>query len=179
MVSAALAAACDGSEALRETLEALDAPIYVTDADGWVTSFNRACVDFAGRTPVAGKDRWCVSWKLYTQDGAYLPHERCPMATAIKQARPIRGVMAVAERPDGTRSLFSPYPTPIVDAGGRVVGAVNLLIDVTDERQACALDDQAARCRRLALSLGDSRTIATLNAMAAEYEGKAEELRHA
>ena len=61
------------------------------------------------------------------------------MAVAIREARPIRGVMAVAERPDGTRSLFTPYPTPIVDADGKVVGAVNLLIDVTDERQACAL----------------------------------------
>ncbi|MGQ0660096.1 PAS domain-containing protein [Sphingosinicella sp.] len=178
MLAAAVAAAADGGDALDTTLQALDAPIYVTDADGWVISFNRACIDFAGRTPVAGHDRWCVSWRLYTESGDYLPHNQCPMATAIRQGRPIRGVVALAERPDGTRVMFTPYPTPILDADGVMTGAVNLLMDLTDERQACALDDQAARCRRLAKALSDARTIATLTGMATEYEAKARELRH-
>ena len=143
MLAAALAAIGDGGDTLATTLESLDAPIYVTDADGWVTSFNRACSDFAGRTPVAGSDRWCVTWRLYTEGGALLPHESCPMAVAIRRGRRVRGAVAVAERPDGTRVMFTPYPTPILDSGGVVIGAVNLLIDVTDERQARALDAQA------------------------------------
>jgi PAS domain S-box-containing protein len=39
---------------------------------------------------------------------------------------------AVAERPDGTRVPFMPYPTPLMDASGRVIGAVNLLVDLSD-----------------------------------------------
>jgi PAS domain S-box-containing protein len=178
MLAAALAAMGDGGEELAATLESLDAPIYVTDADGWVTSFNRACIGFAGRTPVAGQDRWCVTWRLYTEQGDYLPHELCPMAVAIREARRVRGAVAAAERPDGTRVMFTPYPTPILDDDGAVIGAVNMLIDVTDKRQACALDEQAARCRRLASSLTDARTVATLTGMATEYEAKAGELRH-
>ena len=177
MLAAALAAAADGDARLRDTLEQLDAPIYVTDADGWVTSFNRACIDFAGRTPEAGEDRWCVTWRLYTEQGERLPHDECPMAVAIREARPIRNVVAVAERPDGTRVMFLPHPTPILDAAGNVTGAINLLVDVTDRQQAEALDVQAARCRRLAQSLTDARTIETLSAMAAEYEEKARGLR--
>ena len=177
MLAAALAAASNGGAALREILDRLDAPIYVTDAEGWVVSFNSACVDFAGRTPLPGEDRWCVTWRLYTEGGDHLPHDQCPMAVAIKEARSIRNVVAVAERPDGTRVLFIPHPTPILDSDGRLTGAVNLLLDVTDRRQAEALDVQAARCRRLAQSLTDSRTVETLSAMAAEYEEKARNLR--
>lgn len=177
MLAIAVAAASDGDETLHAVIEGFDAPIYVTDADGWVTSFNHACIDFAGRTPVAGRDRWCVTWRLHTESGDYLPHNQCPMATVIKQGRAIRGVVALAERPDGTRVMFTPYPTPILDANGVMTGAVNLLLDVTDDRQARALDDQAARCRRLAEALSDAQTVATLTAMAAEYEAKARELR--
>lgn len=176
MVAAALSVAGD-EEVLGATLEALDAPIYVTDAKGWVTSFNRACIDFAGRTPVIGRDRWCVTWRLYTQQGDYLPHEQCPMAVAIREGRKVRGAVAVAERPDGTRVMFTPLPTPILDSSGAIIGAVNLLIDLTDARQADALDAQAERCARLALAVNDRRTVETLTAMASEYSAKAQDLR--
>ena len=176
-MAAAVAAARGAEDRLQALLDALPAPIYMTDADGWVTYFNRACVDFAGRTPVAGEDRWCVTWRLYTEEGVFLPHEQCPMARAIRERRAIRGVVAVAERPDGTRVLFTPHPTPILDEAGALVGAVNILLDVTDRRQAESLKAQAQRCRRLACSVTDERTIETLNAMAAEYEDEASRLR--
>ena len=89
-----------------EVLGEVDAPIYVTDEEGFVTYFNRACVGFSGREPAVGKDRWCVTWKLFTADGDYLPHDQCPMAVAIKTEKLIRGVTAVAARPDGTRQLL-------------------------------------------------------------------------
>lgn len=43
--------------------------------------------------------------------------------------------------------------------------------------QARALEAQAERCRRLALSLSDPRTVTTLTGMAIEFEAKARELR--
>lgn len=176
-ISGAVAAAAHaGPDELQALLESQPAPIYLTDADGWVTYFNRACIGFAGRTPVPGEDRWCVTWRLHTESGAFLPHEQCPMAVAIREKKKVRGVVAVAERPDGTRVVFTPYPTPIVDAQGTLSGAVNILIDVTDRRQAGALKAQAQRCRRLAQSVTDSRTVMTLTQMAAEYEAQAREL---
>jgi len=173
IIGLALTAARSGDEELHAVLGALDAPIYTTDTDGWVTFFNQACVGFAGRTPKVGKDRWCVTWKLYGHDGAYLPHECCPMAVAVKERRAVRGVLAFAERPDGTRVMFSPYPTPLLGADDAVIGAVNILLDVTDERQAGALRAQAVRCRRLAYSVTDQQTFDTLQLMASEYDEKA------
>src|SRR5882757_4523051 len=119
----------------RDLLQALPAAIYTTDAEGRITFFNLACVDFAGRTPKIG-EMWCVTWKLFWPDGTPLPHEDCPMAVAIKENRSIRDVEAVAERPDGSRICFLPYPTPLRDETGRLIGAVNMMVDITTRKQA-------------------------------------------
>jgi PAS domain S-box-containing protein len=177
MVGMAIAAARRGETELQAMLATLPAPIYTTDADGWITYYNSACIQFAGRTPTPGEDRWCVTWKLYGEDGNFLPHEDCPMAVAIKEKRPVRGAVAAAERPDGTRVMFTPYPTPLIGEDGDIVGAVNILIDVTDHRQAGALRAQAMRCRRLAQSLTDQQAVDTLLVMAGEYDAKAQSLR--
>jgi PAS domain-containing protein len=179
MVGLALAAARNGESELRAVLATLPAPIYTTDGEGWITFYNHACIDFAGRTPTVGGDRWCVTWKLYGEDGNFLPHEDCPMAVAIREKRAVRGAIAAAERPDGTRVMFVPYPTPLVGENGEIEGAVNILIDVTDHRQAGALRAQAMRCRSLAQSMTDQRAVDTLLLMAGEYDAKAQSLRPA
>jgi PAS domain-containing protein len=161
-----------GDPQLLSALDEITAPLYVTDADGLVVYFNPACIAFAGRIPVVRADRWCVTWKLYTNDGEFLPHDQCPMAVAIKERRPIRGLAAIAERPDGGRVNFMPYPTPILK-DGELMGAVNLLIDVTDASQTAELWIQADRARRLARSVGDVATADTLERLGAEYEAKA------
>jgi PAS domain-containing protein len=165
-----------GDRSLLAALDELPAAIYVTDAEGVITYYNPACIAFAGRVPALGQDRWCVTWKLYTEDGAFLPHDKCPMADAILTQTPVRGVSAVAERPDGTRLNFVPFPTPLFDAQGRFIGAVNMLIDVTASKRATVLREQARRCRRLAISVDDEQTTSALNGLAAGYEEEARKL---
>jgi PAS domain S-box-containing protein len=121
---------------LQDLLESLPAAVYTTDAEGRITFFNQAAVDMAGRVPRLGEDLWCVTWKLYKPDGTPLPHDECPMAIALKENRAVRGEEAVAERPDGTRVPFIPYPTPLRDADGNLVGAINMLVDVSERKQA-------------------------------------------
>jgi two-component sensor histidine kinase len=58
------------------------------------------------------------------------------MAAALKEKRAVRGAEAVAERPDGSRVPFIPYPTPLLDGAGEVVGAVNVLVDVGHRKEA-------------------------------------------
>ena len=65
-----------------------------------------------------------------------MPRDECPMATALKKKRPIRGAEALAERPDGTRIPFLAYPTPLFDDTGGLIGAVNTLIDISERKQA-------------------------------------------
>ena len=120
----------------RALLDVLPAAIYVTDANGHITYYNQAAVDLAGRRPVLGTDEWCVSWRLYSLDGQPLPHDQCPMAVALRENRAVRGAEAILERPDGTRIPFTPYPTPLRDASGALIGAVNMLVDISERKVA-------------------------------------------
>jgi PAS domain S-box-containing protein len=108
----------------------------MTDAEGRITFFNKAAVALWGCRPELGDSKFCGSWKLYWPDGTPMPHDECPMALALRQKRPIRGMEAVAERPDGTRIPFIPYPTPLFDATGGLTGAVNMLVDISERKQA-------------------------------------------
>jgi PAS domain S-box-containing protein len=172
LTAAATAARLPGN-GLADALDRLPAAIYVTDAQGVITYHNPACEALAGRTPERGRDKWCVTHKIYTLDGEFLPHDQCPMAVAIREQRPVREVEAIAERPDGSRIQFQPFPTPLFDEAGAFVGAVNILVDVTDERKPEHLRDQAARCRRLSRSINDERAVATLEQMAVRYDEQA------
>ena len=120
----------------RKILDELPAAIYVTDARGRIMYFNKAAATLWGHRPALGTSEWCGSWKLFWPDGRALPHGECPMAIAINEQRTVRGMEAIAERPDGTRVPFEPYPTPLFDDSGALIGAMNMLIDITDRQHA-------------------------------------------
>jgi len=121
---------------MRELTDTLPVAVYTTDVAGRITHFNEAAASLWGRRPVLGEDKWCGSWQLYWTDGTPLPHDQCPMALALKEDRPVRGLEAVALRPDGSRVFFAPYPTPLHDNDGELVGAVNVLVDITERKAA-------------------------------------------
>jgi len=139
----------DVSGLSQEAIEALPAAIYMTDTEGRLTFYNSAAAELWGCHPQLGETKFCGSWKLYWPDGTPLPHDECPMALALRERRPIRGMEAVAERPDGTRIPFIPYPTPVFDASGMFTGAVNMLVDISERKRAEA--DLAERQAQLAV----------------------------
>lgn len=104
---------------LNDVLEALPEAIYTTDAKGLITFFNSAAASLWGVSPHLGKSEFCGSWKLFWPDGRPLPHHECPMATALKEQRPLRGLEIVAERPDGERTRLLAYPRPFSRPLGR------------------------------------------------------------
>jgi PAS domain S-box-containing protein len=138
----------DPERSFREALETLPAAAYMTDAAGRITSFNPSAVDLWGQSPELGKSQWCGSWKLYRLDEQPLPHDMCPMAVALKEDRAVRGERAVAERPDGRRVPFLAYPTPLHDAEGALVGAVNMLLDITGQDDEPGSEEQSRRNAR-------------------------------
>lgn len=167
---------------LRELLQALPAAVYTTDTEGRITFYNDAAIELAGREPVLGSDEWCVTWRLHRPDGTPLPHDECPMAIALKEKRPVRGAEAVAERPDGSRIPFIPYPTPLFDAEGEFVGAVNMLVDITDRKEAEArqkglIDELNHRVKNTlatvqSLALQTARHAENMEDFATTFEGR-------
>ncbi|MHC4054143.1 PAS domain-containing sensor histidine kinase [Bradyrhizobium sp. 25ACV] len=162
----------EGEQRMRDLLEALPAAIYTTDAEGRIIFFNRAAVEMAGRTPQPG-DEWCVTWKLYSPDGSPLPHNECPMAVALRENRPVRGAEAIAERPDGRRVPFIPYPTPLRDGEGNLIGAINMLVDISERKQA----ENAQKVLIDELNHRVKNTLATVQSLASQTARHAADLQ--
>ncbi len=158
------ASKAESERRFHDLLQALPAAIYTTDAAGRITFFNEAAAELWGCRPEIGSAEWCGSWRIYWPDGTYLPHDQCPMAMALKEQRPIRGYEAVAERPDGRRVPFIPFPTPLRNAAGELVGAVNMLVDISERkesetRQKTLVDELNHRVKN---------TLATVQSLAAQ-----------
>ena len=142
------ASARESAWRFHEVIEAIPTAVYTTDAEGRITRYNTAAAALWGGRPAIGKDRWCGPWRLFWPDGTPMPHDKCPMTVALKEGRPINGTEALAERSDGSRVLFIAYPTPLRDPSGAVVGAVNMLVDITDrKRTEQALRESERRLR--------------------------------
>ena len=162
-----------GDGYFRDILDVLPAAIYITDTAGRITYFNEAAAALWGCSPEIGKSQWCGSWKLYWPDGRPLPHDQCPMAQALKEGRHIRGVEAVAERPDGVRVPFIPYPTLLYDASGELAGAVNMLVDITDRKRA---EEAAQRLASIVEFSDDAIVSKDLNGVISTWNRGAERL---
>jgi PAS domain S-box-containing protein len=128
-------------------LEAIPAAIYTTDKNGYLTYFNEAAAKLWGYWPEIGKQRWCGTFKIVLFDGTVVPHHECPMAAAIKTGQPAYGVEAYAERPDGTRIPCAAFPAPMFDEGGKVIGGISMLVDIS--QQKAVQDRQAILVREL------------------------------
>ena len=146
---------------LHHLLDALPAAVYTTDTEGSITYYNDAAAELWGHRPPLGASEWCGSWKLFWPDGTPMAHDECPMAVALKRKQAVRGVEAIAERPDGARVPFLACPTPLFDGAGRLTGAVNMLIDITERKRA--EDEQALLIRELHHRV--KNTLATVQAI--------------
>jgi PAS domain S-box-containing protein len=157
----------------REMLQALPVAVYMTDAAGRITFYNEAAADLWGMRPEIGKSEFCGSWKLYWPDGTPLPHDECPMAQALKDKRPNRGMEAVAERPDGSRVQFMPYPTPLLDESGVLIGGLNTLVDVSELRRG---EEKWLRLASIVDSSHDAIVTKDLNGIITSWNDSAQQL---
>src|SRR5262249_32303026 len=121
----------------QRVLDNLPAAAYLCDSEGLITCFNQHAKQLWGRSPKLNDpaDRYCGSFKLYSADGTPIAHENCWMALALRTGREFDGEEIIVERPDGSRVTVLAHASPVFDAGGRLAGAVNVLVDVTDRKQ--------------------------------------------
>jgi PAS domain S-box-containing protein len=119
-------------------LEKLPAAVYTCDADGLITYFNSRAVEAWGREPKLNdpSERFCGSARLWSTDGSRIAHDQCWAALALRDNREYDNVEVVIERPDGTRVVGLAQAHPLRDERGRLIGAVNLFIDITERKRA-------------------------------------------
>jgi len=126
------------SERARALLDALPSAAYSCDAEGRITFYNEQAVTLWGRRPRLGDEdrRFCGSLRLHWPDGRFMAHEQSPMARAVREGIGCRNEEVIIERPDGSRVNALVNIDPLRDAAGRVSGAVNAFIDISDWRRA-------------------------------------------
>jgi PAS domain S-box-containing protein len=126
-----------GELEFRHLLDKLPAGVYTCDPEGLITYFNRRAVQLWGRAPQLNDpvDRFCGSFKLYSTDGSPIAHDQCWMALALKMDKEYNGQGIIIERPDGQRLTVLAYANPIRDDSGKLLGAVNVLLEVSDQKR--------------------------------------------
>lgn len=130
----------------RRLLDKLPAAAYTCDSQGFITYFNQRAEEVWGRRPKLNDpvDRFCGSLRLYSTDGLPVAHDQCWMALAL-QGREYNGYEIVVERPDGSRLTALVHASPIQDDKGRILGAINVVVDISERRRAEELLQEADR----------------------------------
>src|SRR5262245_25579011 len=136
----------ESEKRFRLLLETLPVAAYTCDAEGLITYFNPRAVEVWGRAPKLNDpaEHFCGSFRLYSTDGTPIRHDQCFMALAIKEDKAYEGREAVIERPDGSRLTILAHISPIYNVEGKLIGAVNLMVDITERKQAEAAMAQMA-----------------------------------
>ena len=122
----------------RRLLETLPAAAYTCDPQGLITYYNSHAVDLWGRRPRLNDavDRFCGSFKLFSSHGVSIAHDECWMALALRNKTEYLGQEILIERANGDRRTALAHANPILDDSGVLLGAVNVLVDLTDRRRA-------------------------------------------
>lgn len=120
-----------------QLLERLPSGAYACDSEGLITYFNQQAVRLWGREPKLNDpvDRYCGSFKLFTMDGKPISHDQCWMALALQNQQNYDGQEILIERPDGSRVAALAHASPVHDGNGKLIGAVNVLVDITRRKE--------------------------------------------
>ncbi|KAA1004382.1 response regulator [Paraburkholderia panacisoli] len=119
----------------RILLDDFPVAVYCCDANGKLTLFNDAAVQLWGRSPKIGMDSWCGAHRMFTIDGHPLPLDRCPMALTLLEQQDIDVAEAIVERPDGSRRNVLAHPRLLAGPNGEALGAINIVIDITERKR--------------------------------------------
>ena len=141
----ALAAMLRASDGI---LDLLPIATFICDAQGTVLQYNQYAVRIWGRAPQPGQthEQFTETCRYFEVDGSPLP--RSMLAEVLTNGRPVRDKELMVERHDGSRVFVSLNIDPLRSPKGKLVGAVNCFLDITERKRVDdALADSRLRAR--------------------------------
>jgi PAS domain S-box-containing protein len=177
---------------MNRLMSMIPAGVYVCDAEGRITFFNKRAGELWGQEPQLNTDylQFCSTFRAFRLDGTYLPVPERAMVTALREHRGFRDAEAVMERPDGTRWVASVNIDVLQDAEGRPAGAINVFLDITERKHTENLVLGQGRALQLLASAAELEAVLAELARTAErnsegaiasialFEAKELRLRH-
>jgi PAS domain S-box-containing protein len=125
-------------QALRasdEILELLPIATCVCDSAGRIVQYNRRAAALWDRVPHPGQtyDHFTAQCRFFNFYGDELPGTR--LAEVLKTGKSIRNEEVTVERANGRRLVVLINVDPLLNAQGRLVGAISCFQDVTERKQ--------------------------------------------
>ena len=120
------------AEAYRSLFENVSDGVYTVDRDRTITSWNRGAALISGFTPDEVIGRQCRRGILnhVSESGLSLCGERCPLKETMENGETHEAHIWM-NRADGTRLPVRVRATPLHDANGQIVGALEIFTDDT------------------------------------------------
>jgi len=110
--------------------------VILVGEDGRIMFANEAAARIHGAEHLGiPPDEWSDAYNLLTVEGDPYPPEDLPLARALHRSETSRDSEWLIRRPDGTVVHAQGSAAPVIEAGGRTVGAVLTVRDVTDQRR--------------------------------------------
>ena len=129
----------ESEERYRTLFDLVPVTVYSCDSLGVIQKFNRRAAELWGREPKSGDtdELFCGSFKLFRPDGSFMTHAECPMAEVLSGKIPeVRDGEVVIERPDGSRAAVIVNIRPLRNQRGKLTGAINCFVDITERKRA-------------------------------------------
>jgi PAS domain S-box-containing protein len=167
-------------ERYRTVVNVLHEGIMTFDVHGVITSCNPSGLRILRGTAadVVGRSVCDPAWNTARPDGTPLAAEERPVMATLLTGRAVHGMVFGTTAADGARVWISVNSVPMIDATGRLVGAVGSFTDISGlvraERELRELSGRLLRAqdderRRIAHALHDS-TAQELAALAMNIE---------
>jgi PAS domain-containing protein len=111
----------------RDLAANVSTPTYLVDAEGTLVYFNEAAEALLGQTfQSAGElsaEDMIKRWRPEDPDGTPLAPERIPIVAAVREKRPVHGLLGFTGS-DGVRRVIQATAMPLLGAEQRLAGAV-------------------------------------------------------
>jgi PAS domain S-box-containing protein len=137
----------------RTLFDLVPVAVYTCDAKGLIQEYNQHAVELWGRAPKRNdpSEKFCGSFKIFYPDGRPMPHNKCPMARALRGEKlAARDFEILVEQSSGVRRNVLVSPTALKNGQGKIIGAINCLHDITvRKRMENALRESEERSRAI------------------------------
>ncbi len=126
----------DEQRRLKAVLDALPLGVFIVDVKGHVIQVNdQADRIWAKSTPSSG----IVDWRSYrghwADSGEGIEYEDWPLYRSLRYGEIYIARAIEIMRFDGSRGTILSSSAPIKDGGGNIIGAVSIILDITDRRR--------------------------------------------